>query len=452
MERRRTVRLLTGKALVALGRPDGTLLGAGWPLLDISEGGLRFALPKDHPDVPRVEEKVVVTVEIAAAREAGGAGEEGEEAKSEQEKTSGERGEDHKGHEGSATDKLLFNAVVRRVADGETADIYDVSLEFTDLSPREREHLRSTVLDLAMEKIATHREGLTDVPAAERERPEDKRLGEILVARSAITLEILEKFLREDYEKGSPIGRQLVRRGLVEEVDVARALAEQADVPYADLEMEGIDLLRIRQFTEGYLSQHLFVPLRIETGHVTVASANPLSGQVLGDIEKQYNRSVRNVVSSERQIMSAIQKAFHISRNQRRSARFPAGLSLRYKFYDENWKPVHPDVLFGLTKNLSDSGILFLGPLPPETDHPPSAEKETHIGVHLFLPNQPEPVRTPCLLMRATVVRPSDAEADTRPLCLYAVKVLGVSDDDRRRLNLFRFQSYLPRPERDMNA
>ena len=108
-------------------------------------------------------------------------------------------------------------------------------------------------------------------------------------------------------------------------------------------------------------------------------------------------------------------------------------------------------------KNLSDSGLLFLGPLPPEDESPwgnttPPAEKETHIGVHLFLSNQPEPIRAPCLLVRATVVRRRDAGESTKPLCLYAAKVLGVSDDDRRRLNLFRFQSYLPRQERDAKA
>ncbi len=456
MERRRTVRLLTGKALVALGRQDGALLGAGWPLLDISEGGLRFALPKDHPDPPKTGEKVVVTVEFATDEEPGLQSAAGDPKRGGGGKAGHEKAEGETEEEG-----LRFQGIVRRVADAEAGDVCEVSLEFTDLTPRDRERLRGTVLDLAMEKIASHRVALTvSVPedaAPEGERPRAKLLGEILVASSAMTHDDLERFLREDYREGTLIGRQLVKRGLVEDADVARSLAEQADLPCADLEMEGIDLLRIRQFTETYLARHMFVPLAIETDRVTVASANPLPEEVLGDIRKRYGRPARNVISSERQIMSALQKAFHISRNQRLSARFPAGLSLRYKFYDEKWKPVHSDVLFGLTKNLSEKGVLFLGPLPPADespwgDSPPPADSDTHIGVHLFLPNQPEPIRAPCLLVRATIVRPSDPKADTRPLCLYAVKVLGVSDEDRRRLNLFRFRSYLPRREQDGNA
>lgn len=468
MERRRTVRLLTGKALVALGRADGTLMGAGWPLLDISEGGLRFAIPKDHPDPPKTDEKVIVTVEFAAGEEPGPQSAAGDPERGGAGKTEPRRADDAVGPtaqenvEGETDEeRLRLHAFVRRVADAEAGDVWDVSLEFTDLTPKARERLRGTVLDLAMEKIASHRGGLgASVPedtAPEGGRPKDKLLGEILVTRSAMTHDDLESFLHEDYQEGTRIGRQLVKRGLVEDVDVARALAEQADLHYADLEMEGIDLLKIRQFTEGYLAQHLFVPLAIETDHVTVASANPLPEEVFGDIKKRYGRPARNVISSERQIMSALQKAFHISRNQRLSARFPAGLSLRYKFYDEKWKPVHSDVMFGLTKNLSENGVLFLGPLPPADespwgDSPPPVDAETHIGVHLFLPNQPEPIRAPCLLVRATIVRPSDPKACTRPLCLYAVKVLGVSDEDRRRLNLFRFRSYLPQREQDGNA
>ena len=433
MERRRTIRLLTGKALVALGRPDGRLLGAGWPLLDISEGGLRFAIPKDHPKPPKTDEEVTVTVEFVAEGKPGDAAE-------------------GAGEKSGSADRFQLQAAVRRVADSDEGDVLDVSLEFIDPSPKDRERLRGTVLDLAMEKIARRRETLVGAMAPEGEHPEGSRLGDILVAQSVVSETELEKFLAEDYEEGPPIGRQLVKHGLVEDADVARALAEQAELPFADLEMEGIDLLRIRQFTEAYLTQHLFVPLAIESARVTVASANPLPEEAVGDIRTQYNRTVSNVISSERQIMSALQKAFHISRNQRRSARFPAGLSLRYKFYDKDWKPVHQDVLFGLTKNLSDSGALFVGPLPPGTDAAPSAEQEVHIGLHLFLPNQPEPVRAPCLLVRATVVRRKDAGDSAAPLCLYAVRVLGVSDDDRRRLNLFRFQSYLPRQERDAKA
>ena len=141
MERRRTIRLLTGKALVALGRPDGRLLGAGWPLLDISEGGLRFAIPKDHPKPPKTDEEVTVTVEFVAEGKPGDAAE-------------------GAGEKSGSADRFQLQAAVRRVADSDEGDVLDVSLEFIDPSPKDRERLRGTVLDLAMEKIARRRETL----------------------------------------------------------------------------------------------------------------------------------------------------------------------------------------------------------------------------------------------------------------------------------------------------
>ena len=72
-----------------------------------------------------------------------------------------------------------------------------------------------------------------------------------------------------------------------------------------------------------------------------------------------------------------------------------------------------------------------------------------HAGVHLFLPNQDEPVRAPCALVRKTPVH--DGKGD-RSLILYGVKVLGISEADRRRLNLFRLGEYVRRTARSGRA
>jgi hypothetical protein len=46
-------------------------------------------------------------------------------------------------------------------------------------------------------------------------------------------------------------------------------------------------------------------------------------------------------------------------------------------------------------------------------------------------------------LVRATLLRQESATEGA--LCLYGVKVLGISDDDRKRLNLYRMQASIPR-------
>jgi hypothetical protein len=410
---------MTEKGLVAFGPRAEELAGAGWPLRDISEGGLRFAVPVDMPDPPSVGDEISLRIEFPGKAPEGGDAAEG---------------------------GLPLCAVVRRVVQSAGTPEREICLEFSGLGADDRESLRGTVLDLAVEKVAKGGELL----AGAHEKPESEgeskraRLGDILVTRMSISREDLERFIGEDYDAEKPLGRQLVGRGLVGEVDVARALAEQSGLPYVDLDVEGIDLLKVRQFGEAYLTQHLFIPLAIEPEYVALAAAAPLGEEVVSNVARQYGREVRTVVASERQIVSAIQKAFYVSRNRRRSARFATGLSLRFKFYDESWQPLHAQILTGLTKNISEGGMLFVGPIPSDVEVAPLGDRKLHVGVHMFLPNQTEPVRAPCELLRTTVLRP-ECVPDGTPQCLYAVRVLGVSDDDRKRLNMYRMQASVPR-------
>lgn len=407
MERRRTIRLLSDKGLVSIGRKSKDLPGAGWPLRDISEGGLCFAIPEDMPGLPGQGENVVVTVEFGSAIKGIGKG----------------------GNQLSATVRR-----VKKAGRGER----EVSLEFTGLSPADRERIRGTVLDLAMDKVQKGSSVLARPPRASDGKGEP-RLGDILVAQSTVSRDDMERFVRENLDETGPLGRQLVAKGLVDETEVAKALAEQSGLRYADLTAEGIDLLKVRRFGSDYLTRHLFVPVSMDAERVTLAAAAPLAKGVVESIAKLCNRRATVAIASERQIVSVIQKAFHIARNRRRSVRFPTGLSVRFKFYDKDWGRLHAEVLVGLTKDVSEGGLLFVGPSPKGVS---LKQESLHIGVHLFLPNQDEPVRAPCELIRTTPVRSDDGDGS---LVLYGVKVLGISEADRKRLNLYRLGEYVRR-------
>jgi len=441
MERRRTIRLMTGKGLVSLGRRSGELVGAGWPLRDISEGGLRFALSGDHPELPSPGEGVVVTVELGsvASGSATEATRRGRAASGSATETTGS---------GEEAKPFRLSGVVRRVKKTKKGGrgACEVSLEFTGLSQENRALLRGTVIDLAMEKIEKGTQELAPAPRKKRDEGAGDRLGDILVARSSLSRDEMERFVREDFEKDRPLGRQLVSRGVVDERGVAKALAEQSGLGYADLDAEGVDLLKVRQFSQDYLTRHLFVPLEVGQFRVKVAAASPLADEAVREIERQYNRPVKIVIASERQVVSAIQKAFHVARNRRRSARLPAGLGVRFKVYGEDWKPLHDAVLVGLTKNISGGGMLFVGPEPERTGLADAAGRKLHVGLHLILPEEPQPVRAACELVRTTLVREAGQDGVRRVLLLYGVRVLGVSDEDREKLNRFRLSVCMRRP------
>jgi len=416
MERRRTIRLLTGKGLVSVGRRSKDLPGTGWPLRDISEGGLRFAVPEDLPGLPGPGENMVVTVEM------------GDRADSAAEGVAGT------GKKPSAMQLSAMVRRVKRVARGER----EVSIEFTGLSPADRERIRGTVLDLAVDKIHGGAPALAR-PLRKRDAGDEDRLGDILVAHCSVSRDDVERFVDEDLDETGPLGRQLVAKGLVDEAEVARALAEQSGLGFVDLNVEGVDLLKVRRFGSEYLSRHLFVPFATDSERISLAAAEPLAKNVIETVSKLCNRRVTVAIASERQIVSVIQKAFHVARNRRRSVRFPAGLSVRFKLYDAAWEALHGDVMMGLTRNVSEGGLLFVGPRPEGVS---LGMEELHAGVHLFLPDQDEPVRAPCEVVRTTPVRGGTGSGS---LVLYGAKVLGISEADRRRLNLFRLGEYVRR-------
>jgi len=420
MERRRTVRLMPGKGLVALGRCSGETAGAGWPLKDISEGGIRFAVAAGHPDLPGAGERVVVTIDVngdpaGVARAA-------------------------TGHARRA--KLRLTGVVRRVNTGGPAAEREVGVEFSGLSAAERDAVRGAVLDLAMERASA---GLREVArrrASSGRKPGGAepggRLGDVLVARNVLGREEIERFVSENYDDTLPLGRRLVSSGTVPEAAVAGALAEQAGLPYVDLNVEGIDLLLVRQVPEDLMLDNLFVPLGVAPRSVTVAAAAPLSDEALGAINAYYGRPVGVTIASERQIVSAIQKAYNVTRNRRRAVRQAAELGLRYKLFDEGWRPLHDRAFEGLTRNISDEGILFVGPGLPDKD----LAAARRIGVHLVLPDEPPPVRMACRLARAGMVGAHDARNDGPDACLYAARALFISDGDRARLRKARLRAY----------
>ncbi|MHC4252744.1 MAG: GspE/PulE/PilB domain-containing protein, partial [Planctomycetota bacterium] len=309
MERRRTIRLLTDKGLVSIGRRSKDIPGAGWPLRDISEGGLRFTVPEGLPGLPKSGENVVVTVEIGASAK-------------------GVRKGDNQ-----------LSATVRRVKKAGRGE-REVSLEFTGLSPADRERIRGTVLDLAMEKVQGGARVLARPPRVHKGKGE-ARLGDILVAHCTLSREEMERFVQDDLEETGPLGRQLVAKGLVDEKAVAKALAEQSGLDHIDLDAEGVDLLKVRRFGADYLTRHLFVPVSMDSSRITLAAAAPLAKETIDAVSKLCNRRVNVAIASERQIVSVIQKAFHVARNRRGSVRFPAGLSVRFKLYDEDWGRLH---------------------------------------------------------------------------------------------------------------
>ncbi|MFN3985325.1 MAG: type II secretion system ATPase GspE [Rhodocyclaceae bacterium] len=101
------------------------------------------------------------------------------------------------------------------------------------------------------------------------------RLGERLVQSQRLSARDLEQALAAQGEMGDLLGRVMVRLGLLSELDVARALAEQLDLPLvlaADFPEEAVDVPGLQP---DYLRTHLILPLGLADGRLEVAMAVP---------------------------------------------------------------------------------------------------------------------------------------------------------------------------------
>src|SRR5207247_11166555 len=78
------------------------------------------------------------------------------------------------------------------------------------------------------------------------------QLGELLIEKGLITKAQLDEALVERRVHGGLLGEALVRLGFIFEDELARTLAEQAGVPFVNIEANAVD-----RYADGPLPRHL---------------------------------------------------------------------------------------------------------------------------------------------------------------------------------------------------
>jgi type IV pilus assembly protein PilB len=86
------------------------------------------------------------------------------------------------------------------------------------------------------------------------------------------------------------LGRLLVDHGVITEVDLAAALAEQFGVPLADLRRQAPDQDAIDRIPEALARKHGVIPLRVEDNRVYLAAADPLDVDAIQELTHATGR------------------------------------------------------------------------------------------------------------------------------------------------------------------
>jgi len=140
-----------------------------------------------------------------------------------------------------------------------------------------------------------------------------ERIGEILVRRCGVAQDSIDRALAKQREEGGLLGEVLVRLRLIDEDQLALALALQLDMPYLrdlprseDIPHELIDKLPI-----NFARQRLVLPLgRDANNRIMVAIADPHAVEVIDAISVLLGEPVEAVVASSTKIIDHINKTY----------------------------------------------------------------------------------------------------------------------------------------------
>jgi general secretion pathway protein E len=137
-------------------------------------------------------------------------------------------------------------------------------------------------------------------------------LGEILVARCKVAPDAIERALTRQREEGGLLGEVLVRLKLVDEDQLAQALAIQFDLGYLrdlpradDIPVDLIDKLPI-----NFARQREVMPLRRENGRVVIAVSDPHAVEVIDAVAVLLAEPVEPVVVASGRIIDHINKVY----------------------------------------------------------------------------------------------------------------------------------------------
>jgi hypothetical protein len=134
-------------------------------------------------------------------------------------------------------------------------------------------------------------------------------LGALLLRKGLVTHAELDRAL-EEKQQGELLGEALVRLRICFEDDVARVLAEQANVDFVDIGVVSVDFSAARLLSQGQAQELRAIPIRVHPdGSVSVAVADPTDETLMPKLKLAIGHGVRVLVTTQSALNAAIAAA-----------------------------------------------------------------------------------------------------------------------------------------------
>jgi type IV pilus assembly protein PilB len=135
-----------------------------------------------------------------------------------------------------------------------------------------------------------------------------RRLGEILVEWGVVTDSGVEEALQHAQGEGMRIGEALIALGLADEEDVTKALANQYDMEYVDLERQVVVPGLLHEVPEDIIRKHLILPISKEGNRLKVIITDPLDLDTMDMLRFRLNCDIECALASKTRLRGFIDR------------------------------------------------------------------------------------------------------------------------------------------------
>lgn len=136
------------------------------------------------------------------------------------------------------------------------------------------------------------------------------RLGELLVREKLVSPAQLKQVQERSKQKGSRIGSELVKAGVLKESDLTSLLSKMHGVPSVNLSEIAVPQQVIDLIPKQVAQRHMCVPINRSGSTLVMAMADPSNIYAIDDLKFMTGFNIEVVVTSEAMIDDAIKKYY----------------------------------------------------------------------------------------------------------------------------------------------
>ncbi|MCE5329016.1 phage adsorption protein NrfB, partial [bacterium] len=139
---------------------------------------------------------------------------------------------------------------------------------------------------------------------------EERKFGNLLVRKEAISEEMLAIALNLQKKTGYKLGKVLFQLGFITEEECAKNLAEYFGLEYKELKLEDIKFETARMFPEKLVFDYGMLPFNESDDKVFLCLSDPLESKGIEEVRKIYKKEIKPYICSQSKLILMISSIY----------------------------------------------------------------------------------------------------------------------------------------------